>query len=280
MPTSSNRALTFDDLLDSDGNATFPVAGVGVNRAPDGGLYLDPRYAAQLAPTFERMPKLPTEREKIVRDGTFAAGAAPFGFAGPGSLNFDGRADASARNLDRFRRPPPQPAPPPQEPLTFSDLDGFVRSVANGLPIIGAYNNNIEASIEAAGAPVLNPLIGPEGRLTEPTFRGRYNHSLGLQNQYDEDFARRHPYLQGAGRTIGGILGTAAFVPLAPWMGGPITGSQLLRGAGTVGALWGADALARGGGAGDAMESGGEHSALNTLSRVGWHILKNGFFPF
>ncbi|WP_315831084.1 hypothetical protein [Bradyrhizobium prioriisuperbiae] len=86
-------------------DSTDQFAGVNLGRGADGGYGLDPHYAAQTQRALDTEPYVPTQRERIVRGGKFYAGAAPFGFAGPGSLNFDPSLEANTETLAPFRRP-------------------------------------------------------------------------------------------------------------------------------------------------------------------------------
>ncbi|WP_315831087.1 hypothetical protein [Bradyrhizobium prioriisuperbiae] len=86
-------------------DSTDQFAGVNLTRSADGGYGLDPHYAAQTQRALDTEPYVPTQRERIVRGGKFYAGAAPFGFAGPGSLNFDPSLEANTETLAPFRRP-------------------------------------------------------------------------------------------------------------------------------------------------------------------------------
>ncbi|MGO4714770.1 hypothetical protein [Bradyrhizobium sp. 2TAF24] len=107
-------------------------AGVPLAGDADRGYRLDPDYMAQVRTALNTEPHIPSEREKIVRGGKFYAGAAPFGFAGPGSLNFDPSLESSTRTLAPFRRPLenlPQ-APRPKREGNFAGAVG-------GVPIFG-----------------------------------------------------------------------------------------------------------------------------------------------
>ncbi len=86
-------------------DSTEQFAGVNLARNADGGYGLEPHYAAQTQRALETEPYVPSQRERIVRGGKFYAGAAPFGFAGPGSLNFDPSLEANTDTLAPFRRP-------------------------------------------------------------------------------------------------------------------------------------------------------------------------------
>ncbi|MGO4714750.1 hypothetical protein [Bradyrhizobium sp. 2TAF24] len=183
MPTPSNRALMFDDLLDADSNASFPPAGVRVDRAPDGSLSLDPRYETQLASAFARRPPQATLRERLDRDAVFSAGTAPFGFAGPGMPSFDERSDAAIRDLNRFRA-----TPLPEGPRKIEDwLPNNSASQFGGVVMGRAGDGSIrldpryEAELAARAAPAPAPT-------REQINRAVWEKMLsdGHRNNYDE----------------------------------------------------------------------------------------------
>lgn len=141
-------------------------------------------------------------------------------------------------------------------------VDGFARAYANGVPIIGAYNNKIEAGLEASLAPILNPLADPEDQLSEPTWKERYETALGRQDAIDARFAAQHPQaarladFAGNLSTIRGLGKTPLGTRMFGLTEGPLR-EAMLRGATTRAAISGADAAARG-------EPPGEKFALST----------------
>lgn len=147
----------------------------------------------------------------------------------------------------------PGRARPPEYPLSKSAnyINGTVRAVANGLPVIGAFNNRIEAAMEASMAPVINPFLAPENRLSEPSLRGRYEHGLRQQNDIDSRFAEKYPVTSWLANVAGGmaappILGSTALGSrLLGLTNGPLP-EMMLRGALTRAGIWGMDAAARG----------------------------------
>ncbi len=113
--------------LPQDGGGNF--AGVDLSKNGAGDYGLDPHYAAQLRAALDAPPYVPSEREQIVRGGKFSAGAAPFGFAGPGSLNFDPSLESNTETLAPFRRSLEdfQAAPPVPRSPRAGDYVGAVR---------------------------------------------------------------------------------------------------------------------------------------------------------
>jgi hypothetical protein len=84
------------------------------------------------------------------------------------------------------------------------------------VPIIGAFNNQIDAAINAAIAPALNPLFAPEDQLSEPTFAERFQHALRDQNAADAKFSKERPILDGLANFAGGaasVGGAAKSIP-------------------------------------------------------------------
>lgn len=133
-------------------------------------------------------------------------------------------------------------------------INGAGRAFANGVPVVGAFNNNIDARLGAGLAPVLNPFLSPENRLSEPSLRGRYEHALRTQNDIDARFAKENPVISGlanfaGGMTLLGPLGPIAQAPIGARMLGLTEGAlpeMMLRGALTRAGIWGMDAAARG----------------------------------
>ncbi|WP_315831129.1 hypothetical protein [Bradyrhizobium prioriisuperbiae] len=243
--------------------------------------------------------------------GVFEAGSAPFGLAGPGSLNFGA---TSTPDLSAFEpaREPEEQGPMPDDAMraqqardaaaarvgrgarnanrewttverpsvTGADVlagsNGTVRSAVNAVPIVGGFNNRISAAINASVAPVLNPMFDPTDQLSEPTWRRRYDHSLRSQNDLDARFAEEHPYLDAAAKFVGGSLasgGVAGAVPWAAKASAPLV-EKVIRDFGTQAALWGVDALARGGDVEKGMERGMARGAGRELrNRIFGNVL-------
>jgi hypothetical protein len=130
-------------------------------------------------------------------------------------------------------------------------MEGAVRAAATGVPIIGGALNKLDAATNATLAPVLNRFFSPDQQLQEPTWGGRYQHSLGDQNQLDQSFQQQHPIVDTAAQIAGGA---ASMVPAASTAIGArllgMTGSTLPRmmatGAVTGGVIGGLDAATRG----------------------------------
>lgn len=236
-------------------------------------------------------------------NGAFPIRSAPFGFAGPGALNFDPMPDTGTQALAPFvtARPdgvPPNSGPLPDEatqaqqareaaaarlrdgtrsinranatPLTRHDFAGAVRSAANETPIIGPFINKADAATNAFIAPAINPLFKSEDRLNDATLRERYDHALRVQNEMDEDFSRNNPHLDALAKFAGGALGWKGMSRLLPWALGNVGGSlpeRMLRGAGTRAAISGVDAAERGEDPGDAARRGAVKGFLRPARR-------------
>jgi hypothetical protein len=144
-------------------------------------------------------------------------------------------------------QPTPAPAPPPDVPLTVNNV---VRSIATGVPIAGGLANKGNAAINAALAPLMNPLFEEKNQLKGDTWSERYRNSLDEQNAADQAFHAAHPKLD-TGLQIGG--GIAATAPLAATATGArllgLTGSlpgMVVRSASSNAAISAADAAVRG----------------------------------
>lgn len=111
-----------------------------------------------------------------------------------------------------------QPAPTVSAPVS---VNGVVRSVATGMPIVGGLANRGNAAINATLAPVMNPLFDEANRLKGATWDERYQNSLDEQNALDATFHAAHPTLDTGLQLGGGILGLAG-------TGATATGAKLL----------------------------------------------------
>ncbi|HYM31805.1 MAG TPA: hypothetical protein VEU47_10920 [Candidatus Cybelea sp.] len=139
------------------------------------------------------------------------------------------------------------------DPVAPKMANSIVRSAATGVPIVGGFMNKLDAATNAALAPVLNPLFKPEDQLQEPTFAGRYAHSLADQQKMDQQFAAEHPVLDTAAQLAGGVASGGALLKAAPAVGARVLGlggetlpGQVLRSAVSGAGINAADALARG----------------------------------
>jgi hypothetical protein len=232
-------------------------------------------------------------------NGAFDGAAVPFGFAGPGSLNFNPPVDPAIQSLQTRPLPTQQQSvlvpvqddsgaaqdaspldeaalaqqardaaaqrlarqfkgaggvdlPPAQiAPITLGTINSVGRSFANGVPIIGAFNNRINAAINASIAPALNPLFAPEDQLSEPTFAERFQHSLRDQNVADAQFSKERPILDGLASFAGGaasVGGAAKSIPGVAAAFGDVEAplfERIFRGTSTGAAIGAADAAAR-----------------------------------
>src|SRR5215831_3634206 len=177
---------------------------------------------------------------------------------GPGGVvvNFPDGTDTSTINNVMMQATGQQPAA--AEPVSVNDV---VRAGATGVPVLGGLANKANAAINAALAPVLNPLFSPENQLQGGSFGERYQNSLDIQNAMDAKFAAQHPVVNTTAQLAGGV---GSLVPVGATATGArllgLTGSTLPRmvlnssisGAG----LSAADALTRGQDIGDAAKAG------------------------
>jgi hypothetical protein len=168
--------------------------------------------------------------------GTYGAqNYAPFSLAGPAVWQNVGQSQQAA----------------PSTPDSVSIPTGMARSFANAVPVLGPYNNKIEAGLEAGAAPVVNRLFKPENPLNEPTWGGRSEHALRVQNAIDARFAKEYPKLAMASAIAAnmgafGLLGkTAMGARMLGLTEGPLA-EKMLQGAITHTAVGGVDAVARG----------------------------------
>ena len=150
---------------------------------------------------------------------------------------------------------------PVAPPIT---ANAVARSAATGVPIIGGLLNRMDAATNAALAPVLNPLFDEKNQLKEPTFAGRYAHSLREQNAMDEAFAAEHPVVDTAAQVTGGLASMGGALKAAPTiaprlfgMTGKTLPSQIMQGGASGAALGAADAATRGTDMKTAAEIGG-----------------------
>lgn len=154
MSAFSNRALTFDDLLQlQDGEGQFQQGGVAINKEAEGSYQLDPRYAAQLRAAMIAPPAVQSPREQMVHGGKFFAGAAPFGFAGPGSLNFDPSTDSAAMLATK-----PSGAAKNKNTMSQAMSHCFARSLVRDNAVV-----MVRSIIEAAAYADINVVFGTSG---------------------------------------------------------------------------------------------------------------------
>ena len=86
-------------------------------------------------------------------------------------------------------------------------VNGIMRGVANGVPVIGGLLNKAEAATNAAIAPVLNPLF-PEKDQLKGDYAERYQQSLRTQEGMDKGFHEEHPYVDTGANIAGAIAST------------------------------------------------------------------------
>lgn len=125
------------------------------------------------------------------------------------------------------------------------------RSLAEGVPVIGPLLNKANAATIATLAPTLNLFAKKEDKVAEPTWSGRYEHSLRDQNKASQTMAEEHPYLDPALKMAGGAAAFgaagAAIPGAARALGMSGTLPQMVgRGATSGAVIGGADAAARG----------------------------------
>ena len=150
---------------------------------------------------------------------------------------------------------------PVAHPVTANKV---VRSAASGVPVIGGVLNKLDAATNAALAPVLNPLFDEKDQLKEPTFAGRYAHSLSDQQKMDRAFEEEHPIIDAAAKVAGGVGSGGALLKAAPTVGARVLGlggeslpAQVVQGAASGAGIGAADAAVRGEDPIHAAETGG-----------------------
>jgi hypothetical protein len=146
--------------------------------------------------------------------------------------------------------------------------NSLVRSAATGVSVAGGVLNKLDAATNAALAPVLNPLFDEKDQLREPTWSGRYQHSLRDQNAMDQSFEKEHPVLDTAAKIAGGIGAGGALLKAAPVAGSRLLGlggetlpGQVVRSAASGAGISAADAAVRGENPVTAAATGGIVSA-------------------
>ena len=130
-------------------------------------------------------------------------------------------------------------------------VEGLTRAAARGVPIVGGLLNKANAATNAALAPVFNPMFDQKDQLSEPTFGGRYEHSLRDQEGMDQSFHEAHPVADTVAEIAGGIASTggAATTKLgaqALGLTGKTLPQMMARGAASGGVIDAADAAVRG----------------------------------
>jgi len=144
----------------------------------------------------------------------------------------------------------------PAAPVTANNV---ARAAATGVPIIGGALNKLDATTNAALAPLLNRFFDERDQLPQATFGERYAHSLADQEGADKRFAEEHPIVDTAAQLAGGAAAMAPVIKAAPVAFG-VAGKlpQMVRnGAASGAALSAADAAVRGENPITAAETGG-----------------------
>jgi hypothetical protein len=137
-------------------------------------------------------------------------------------------------------------------------VNNVARSAATGVPIIGGLANKLDAVTNAGlSYTPINSLFDEKDQLNEPTFSGRYEHSLRDQEGNDAKFESQHPVIDTAAKVAGGVASMAPVVGAAP---------QLLGAAGSFGSRVGMGALSN-------AFIGGADSATRGQGPVGGALL-------
>ena len=127
--------------------------------------------------------------------------------------------------------------------------EGVGRSFAEGVPILGAVVNKMDAATNAALAPLVDPLL-PDSfkKLPEKSFGERYQHALDIQEQKDKTFREEHPALEVGSELAGGAAsfgGAAMKIPKLLGVAGTLP-QMMATGAVSGAAINAADAELRG----------------------------------
>jgi hypothetical protein len=230
--------------------------------------------AQQQAPAVERAPLAPPA----------TPGAAPASQADPlaaWGIKLD--ADPAVQS-----QAPAQPTSQPEDPLKAWGIDlsapaaavaqsqaaapsgdiginGLIRSVGTGVPILGGLLNKANAATNALVAPAINPFLSKENQLAGGTYGERYANSLAQQEGMDASFAKDHPITNTVGNITGAVGGTLPAIAAAPWAFGAASGGlagNMLMGGISGSAIGGADSAVRSGGDLDAIKQGAKIGAL------------------
>ena len=152
-----------------------------------------------------------------------------------------------------------------------SMFEGLTRAFSRGVPIIGGALDKANAATNAALAPLVDPLL-PDSmeKLPEPSFGGRYEHALRIQQGKDKRFQEEHPIADAVAEVAGGVAsmgGAAATQTGAKLLG--LTGNTLkqlaTRGAASGAAVSAADAAVRGE---NPLSAGGVGAAVGAVAPV------------
>ncbi len=144
---------------------------------------------------------------------------------------------------------------PDEIPLTANRV---VRSVAEGVPIVGGLLNKANAATNALVAPLIEPLLTPsKSDITDRKksivqnygdFGGMFSRSNAMQNLEDKKFGEESPIIDTAAKIAGGVAGSIPMMVAAPAAFG-LTGTlrqMVTRGALSNAAVGAVDAIPRG----------------------------------
>lgn len=154
---------------------------------------------------------------------------------------------------------------PQAAPATPIDANGAVRAVATGVPIIGGALNKADAAVDAALAPLMNPLFAPKDQLKGSTFGERYAAALAQQEGMDRSFAEQHPVANTALNVAGAVGASIPAMAAAPAAFGATEAGvvpNMLLGALGGGGIGAADAAVRSNGDPAATKSGAALGAV------------------
>lgn len=134
-----------------------------------------------------------------------------------------------------------------------------VRAIATGVPIVGGALDKADAALDAALAPLMNPLFAPKDQLQGSTFGERYKAALAQQEGMDQSFQAQHPTANTLLNVAGGVGASVPAMAAAPAVFGAteagLVPNILLGGLGG-GAIGGADAAVRSNGDFSAVKKG------------------------
>ncbi len=123
--------------------------------------------------------------------------------------------------------------------------DSMVRSLASGATF--GLADEFSAMMDAATHPVLGR--GAQGE----TFGQRYDQNLAKERGQDKAFAEQHPYVDAAGKIVGGIGGAVAALPAAATSIGPSALGNVAKMTGTGATMGAAQGFGEGEGATDRL---------------------------
>lgn len=124
-------------------------------------------------------------------------------------------------------------------------IEGTVRALAEGVPVLGGLVNKADAATNAA--------ISYANKDVKGTWAERYAEAKRLQDEKSKAFEQEHPIVSTIANVVGGVGAGGALLKAAPAVGARVLGltgetlpAQIRQGIVSGGAIGGLDALTRG----------------------------------